>query len=195
MEEIRDLRVQKTYDALITAFCDLLNEKSFEEITVKKLCAHAKTKTATFYSHFSDKYDFFAFMAKELRSSFIADIESDPGRNAATYYTSLVSKGMDYLEQNKKLAISVKGSGILSGILQFMPDEIMDELRKNLFKNLESYEKLNHPDVLLQFMIGGMNQVTEWWFENRRNISKEDVSSDINKVISEMMGNESNQSV
>ena len=71
----------------------------------------------------------------------------------------------------------------------------MDELRKNLFKNLESYEKLNHPDVLLQFMIGGMNQVTEWWFENRRNISKDDVSSDINKVISEMMGNESNQSV
>ena len=75
------------------------------------------------------------------------------------------------------------------------PKPIMDELRKNLFKNLESYEKLNHPDVLLQFMIGGMNQVTEWWFENRRNISKDDVSSDINKVISEMMGNESNQSV
>ena len=134
MEEIRDLRVQKTYDALITAFCDLMNEKSFEEITVKKLCAHAKTKTATFYSHFSDKYDFFAFMAKELRSSFIADIESDPGRNAATYYTSLVSKGMDYLEQNKKLAISVKGSGILSGILQFMPDEIMVRVSKVILK-------------------------------------------------------------
>ena len=80
-------------------------------------------------------------------------------------------------------------------LIVMTPKPIMDELRKNLFKNLESYEKLNHPDVLLQFMIGGMNQVTEWWFENRRNISKDDVSSDINKVISEMMGNESNQSV
>ena len=93
-----------------------------------------KNKNCNFYSHFSDKYDFFAFMAKELRSSFIADIESDPGRNAATYYTSLVSKGMDYLEQNKKLAISVKGSGILSGILQFMPDEIMVRVSKVILK-------------------------------------------------------------
>lgn len=184
MEEKRDLRVQKTYDALIAAFQKLLAEKSFEEITVKELCSCAKTRTATFYTHFSDKYDFFSFMVKELRRSFAQDAElSYHKEDAPAYYTALARKGMDYLEHNDKLANSVKGNGMLSGMLQFMPDEITEELRRHLRRDYDGYEKLNDPDVLLQFLIGGLNQVTEWWFANRRSVRKDAVSSDVNAII------------
>ena len=184
MEEKRDLRVQKTYDALIAAFQELLAEKNFEEITVKELCARAKTRTATFYTHFSDKYDFFSFMVKELRRSFANDAELTYNKeDTSAYYTALVCKGMDYLEHNEKLANSVKGNGMLRGMLQFMPDEITEELRRHLHRDCDGYEKLNESDVLLQFLIGGMNQVTEWWFANRRSLRKDTVSSDVDTVI------------
>lgn len=184
MEEKRDLRVQKTYDALIAAFQKLLAEKSFEEITVKELCSCAKTRTATFYTHFSDKYDFFSFMVNELRMSFAKDAELTYNKDdAPAYYTAFVCKGMDYLEHNDKLANSVKGNGMLRGMLQFMPDEITEELRRHLRRDCDEYEKLNDPDVLLQFLIGGLSQVTEWWFANRRNLRKDAVSSDVNAVI------------
>ncbi len=53
-----DLRIQKTYAALTGAFIDLLQIKSFEQITVKELCDNAIVRTATFYNHFADKYAF-----------------------------------------------------------------------------------------------------------------------------------------
>lgn len=188
MEEKRDLRVQKTYDALIAAFQEMLSEKSFEEITVKELCARAKTRTATFYTHFSDKYDFFSFMVKELRRSFAKDAELTYNKeDTSAYYTALVCKGMDYLEHNEKLANSVKGNGMLRGMLQFMPDEITEELRRHLHRDCDGYEKLNESDVLLQFLIGGMNQVTEWWFANRRSLHKDAVSSDVDAIIKAML--------
>lgn len=188
MKEKRDLRVQKTYDALIASFQDLLGEKNFEEITVKELCTRAKTRTTTFYTHFSDKYDFFSFMVKELRRSFAKDAELTYNKeDASAYYTALICKGMDYLENNEKLANSVKGNGMLSGMLQFMPDEITEELRQHLRQDYDGYKKLNDPDVLLQFLIGGLNQVTEWWFANRRSLYKEVVSSDVDTVIREIL--------
>lgn len=188
MQEKRDLRVQKTYDALIAALQELLIEKNFEEITVKELCARAKTRTATFYTHFSDKYDFFSFMIKELRRSFVKDAELTYNKeDASAYYTALVCKGMDYLEHNEKLSNSIKGNGMLQGMLQFMPDEITEELRRHLHQDCDLYDKLKNPDVLLQFLIGGMNQVTEWWFANRKNLRKDAVSSDVGIVIKEIL--------
>ena len=62
MDKKLDLRTQKIYVALIKAFEELLQEKSFEEITINELCDQAQTRRATFYKHFSDKYDFFQFM-------------------------------------------------------------------------------------------------------------------------------------
>ncbi|NHX22198.1 TetR/AcrR family transcriptional regulator, partial [Escherichia coli] len=53
----QDLRVQKTHQALITSFSDLLQTKSFEQITVQDLCANANVRRSTFYRHFNDKYD------------------------------------------------------------------------------------------------------------------------------------------
>ena len=52
----QDLRVQK-HQALITSFSDLLQTKSFEQITVQDLCAKANVRRSTFYRHFNDKYD------------------------------------------------------------------------------------------------------------------------------------------
>lgn len=59
-----DLRVQKTYKALIENFEELLKEKEFENISVKELCDAAMIRRPTFYTHFIDKYDFLTFFIK-----------------------------------------------------------------------------------------------------------------------------------
>ncbi len=61
-----DLRIQKTYAALTGAFIDLLQIKSFEQITVKELCDNAIVRTATFYNHFADKYAFADFVIRDM---------------------------------------------------------------------------------------------------------------------------------
>lgn len=61
MEKKKDLRVQKTYRALMAAFEALMAEETFDDITVNELCARALIRRPTFYSHFEDKYDFLRF--------------------------------------------------------------------------------------------------------------------------------------
>ena len=52
----------------------LLNEKSFEQITVKDLCADCGASRQTFYNHFYDKYDLIVWICRkqceELWASF-----------------------------------------------------------------------------------------------------------------------------
>ena len=55
MEKKNDLRVQKTYRALMAAFEALMAEETFDDITVNELCARALIRRPTFYSHFEDK--------------------------------------------------------------------------------------------------------------------------------------------
>ena len=63
MEQL-DLRVQKTYKALVEAFERLLLEKEFESISVTEICDAAIIRRPTFYKHFLDKYDFITFFIK-----------------------------------------------------------------------------------------------------------------------------------
>ena len=70
MEKKIDFRVQRTYTLLTSAMMDLLKEKSFDEITVGELCERAMIRRATFYKHFADKFELFAFAIRELEQAF-----------------------------------------------------------------------------------------------------------------------------
>lgn len=73
MEKKLDFRVQRTYQMLMSALMSLLQEKSFDEITVGELCERAVIRRATFYKHFADKYELFTFSIRELQRHFSAE--------------------------------------------------------------------------------------------------------------------------
>ena len=77
MEQNLDLRIQKTYLSLKIAFASLMEEKRFEDITVNELCQRAMLRRTTFYKHFADKYEFFAFYIRELTDSFRDQLPPD----------------------------------------------------------------------------------------------------------------------
>jgi len=60
-----DPRVTRTRQLLVKAFNDLLNEKSFEAITVQDIADRATVNRATFYAHFDDKYALFDHVTQE----------------------------------------------------------------------------------------------------------------------------------
>jgi len=52
-----DLRVIKTLENIETTFLELLDKKSFSQITVAELISTCRISKGTFYYHYKDKYD------------------------------------------------------------------------------------------------------------------------------------------
>lgn len=63
-EEKVDLRVLRTRKLLVQAFDELANEKDLQAITVSDIAERAMVNRATFYAHFTDKYDLFAYLVQ-----------------------------------------------------------------------------------------------------------------------------------
>ncbi|HWT75545.1 MAG TPA: TetR/AcrR family transcriptional regulator [Mobilitalea sp.] len=54
---MEDKRVKKTKKTLKQTLITLLDEKPFEQISIKELCDLAEISRITFYTHYSDKYE------------------------------------------------------------------------------------------------------------------------------------------
>jgi len=52
-----DPRVKRTRKLLEQAFIELLDDKSFQDLTIQDITDRATVNRATFYAHFEDKYD------------------------------------------------------------------------------------------------------------------------------------------
>ncbi|MBW1606036.1 TetR/AcrR family transcriptional regulator [Lactobacillus sp. Sy-1] len=61
----QDIRIQKTYKALIDAFLDLQKKQSFNDISINDLCKRSNIGRATFYRHFKNKEDFIKFASEQ----------------------------------------------------------------------------------------------------------------------------------
>lgn len=180
-----DLRTQKTYKALILAFQELIQEKPFEKITVKELCNRAQTRTATFYNHFSDKYDFFSFMIKELRKerTNLAEIQYS-AEHPENYYIQLIQDGFNFIEEHARMVENIESDTLLTTIMQTVSDEITLNLKSHLEKDMitEKHKNIN-PDIMAQIFIGAMIQCSRWWLENRKTVKKEEVLFQLSEVV------------
>jgi AcrR family transcriptional regulator len=61
-----DPRVTRTRQLLLQAFMALMNEKSFQSITVQDITERATVNRVTFYAHFQDKYALLEYTIREM---------------------------------------------------------------------------------------------------------------------------------
>jgi AcrR family transcriptional regulator len=61
-----DPRVTRTRQLLLQAFRALMNEKSFQSITVQDITERATVNRVTFYAHFQDKYALLEYTIREM---------------------------------------------------------------------------------------------------------------------------------
>ncbi len=67
-----DPRVKRTRLLLEQAFIKLIEEKGFQAVTVQDITERAGVNRATFYAHFTDKYD---LLDKSIRKGFMEEID------------------------------------------------------------------------------------------------------------------------
>ncbi len=185
MEEKRDLRIQKTYNALCSAFLALLNEKKFEEITVNELCDRALVGRGTFYKHFADKYEFFGFMVKVIYHDYTSQVEAQGDANdPIVYYNHLIHAGLEFMEQNAGLVDSLESSSTFMLLQEIGSREVSEELVARLKMDEKAgYRFPADPELMAQLIQGALLQGVRWWLLHREQISKESMQRQLSSLM------------
>lgn len=192
MEAKTDLRIIKTHKALCESFAALIEKKKFEDITVGELCDLAMVRRATFYKHFADKYEFFAFFVQEIQESIITQYTIDTSNPPVTdrdYYLFIFHGAIEFLSTHMHLVSNILKSSVFPTLL----DIVSTEIQQNIFLYLTSESKSIpnpslsvSPHILSAFYVGGIIQILKYWLTNPDTVSKEMVCDEFDKILSDV---------
>lgn len=129
MEKQMDLRIQKTYLALHNAFTELMEEKSFDELTVNELCGRAMLRRTTFYKHFANKYEYFAFYIRETVSTLRDQLEPDVAAGETrAYFLHMCRELLRILHIHQRMVCNIKNSSMFPLLLSILLDQITEDI-------------------------------------------------------------------
>jgi AcrR family transcriptional regulator len=165
-----DLRVIKTYKALTDAFWQVLSEKKFEKFTVNELCERAMVRRPTFYKHFADKYEFFAFVVRAKQVEFDAQIRQHIDQSQPqSFYMGIIKHTLDFLNSNKKLVQTVLESNMLPTIMDILAKQITLDVTQKLKEDAQNgVAHPASPQVMAQFFTGALLYTVRWWITQKK---------------------------
>lgn len=180
----QDLRVQKTHQALITSFSDLLQTKSFEQITVQDLCANANVRRSTFYRHFNDKYDLLNHVVGTLidhfRKLYLPDINPD---NPRQFFEKLMRDVLTFIHDNKDIVRSVITLNFYGEIYTIFYEQIYKAVQKQIEFDRQSGQFYVDVTIYGEFLTGGILSVITNWIQHGQQQSIDKVTKEIVNMI------------
>ncbi|SDT54431.1 transcriptional regulator, TetR family [Paenibacillaceae bacterium GAS479] len=180
-----DLRVIRTKESIRNALVELINERSFEAITVKDITTRARINRGTFYAYYQDKFDLMTKceeelmfdMSKIIKQSFpsvIATLETGSQAIAPFSFTVLL---FEYLGINSAL---MKALLVQKGNFSFQA-RLKEFIWETLFgNNPDAFVKEENLLVPQQYLSSYMGSaiigVIQQWLESGRRESPEDMA-------------------
>ena len=161
---------ERTISAIGRTFLELLQEQSFEKITIKEICTRANYPRATFYNYFEDKYDLLEFYFFYLLNNLdLGDID----KNDFDVYAHF-DKLYDFLSQYQD---------VIKSILKFnkQDGDLISYSRRYLRQFLLSFMKefnIGNGDIPFELMSEyysiTLELIIKWTFIVEQPISKEE---------------------
>ena len=177
-----DLRIQKTYRSLLTAFTKLLEKHRYEDVSVAMLCDEAMIRRTTFYKHFADKSEFFSFFVDSLRVELVkygeakagelrvarsldGAVEDDPLAVNEQEGIAILQVLVDFLLEHAQLVDNILDSSMSGMMLLMIEDRVAEILRERHYAR----SKARGEDPLAfaaasEFAAGGIVRLFgKWW--------------------------------
>lgn len=174
-----DLRVQKTYLALIHAFQDLLKENEVEEISVTELCENAMIRQPTFYKHFLDKYDFLTFFIKDKMNHIfdqaLKELEMTGG-NQSHFFVLVFEQLLDQPDNILSLIFRLQMSSDIMIELKTVQEYGQKMLKEQLKDDETHVKSAIKEEYQAQIIMGITIQTVHWYKNHQEKVSREEVS-------------------
>lgn len=179
-----DLRIKKTYRALFNAFTELLEEHRFEDLTVAMLCDRAMIRRTTFYKHFRDKNDYFAFYVDELMSGLPQKRDDADGAEGVgdvrTLRHEVFDDAMNMILAHEQLMDNILASSMSGMLTGMICDRIARSIRERVMNVLA--EDALAPvslETTSEFVAGGIIRLFTIWWESGHDLERRPEIADV----------------
>ena len=171
-----DVRIKKTYARLLVGFLDLLSDKTFDNITVSEICDHSGVHRATFYKHFSDKYEFLTFCLKSLLSDInLSAITPDiTPENIKKSCNGFIKDVFGYINKYRKIFSTVFSSN-QSASFNYHLEAMITSFCFDKFRLVLQDIPEHKIELLANFYSGAVLGVIKWFVRQEENCALEDV--------------------
>jgi len=177
MEKELDLRIQKTYKNLTDALLELLQEKDFEKITVNELCERAMVRRATFYKHFADKYEFFAFVMRGHLQEFNQKYDQSREHQCLSgvrLYEEMVQHMFSLLDFRADVIRFVIDSSAFPTLFRIIAEQAFLDVKDKFQADEANGLQLSAPpDLVSAMFIGAMLNSAIWWIKQPKREDKD----------------------
>ncbi len=180
-----DLRVKRTKKALTEAFMKLMTEKAFEDITVNELCDEAGVRRATFYKHYTDKFDFLTAYICTLRDRFDSAVwKSDISAPPKEYYVAYAKRLVGFISENSTVIDNVLRSNMCPSLLAIILEQNYKDTCERLRASVEAGMRINASvDVTASMASGAVASAVYGWLKSGKNKPAEELADEIGEAV------------
>lgn len=172
-----DRRVQKTREAIFSAFSSLLARKRYSKITVQDIIDEANIGRSTFYSHFETKDDLLKALCSDIFDHiFSEDLISENTHDFSFANNDLKSKITHILYHLRDSKRDIKG--ILSCESRELFLSVIKTYLEQLFARFIINDSLDGipKEYVVNHMAGSFVESIKWWMQNDMAQSPEELT-------------------
>ena len=166
-EEHLDLRQRKTRKLLVEALAQLLEEKSFQELSVTDICRRAMVHRTTFYAHFNDKQELLRYLLLGVERRCVETcLPKDWSGEARDYFLTAARNVLDFFQSRRSLyrACLRSGADIDAHVLE---DQAAEDLVQLLSQpRFHTAFPDSDPRITARFYTGAMLSLLRWWLDS-----------------------------
>lgn len=182
-----DIRTERTRQALIGAMYALLEEYSWEEITVLKVCEKAGIKRATFYLHFKDIDQFLDFCHTKVFHDLFPPISQDaPPTTREDYVEGLFNSIFTFLLEHKTMLKTNIKKTKTSTLLDLMHTAIAGELNSRGKDIVTRGYTLHMPaPIICEYYAGAYMALIKYWLFSETEVTKDELIGYVKLLINQ----------
>ncbi len=158
-----DARVRRTRDRLGDALITLMQEKSFDDITVQEVLDRAEVSRSTFYTHYSDKDDLFMSDAEEFFEAISTALSVHGDRSDRV---APVMEFFQHVAENRKFVKALAAADMLDANLELARGYFARGIERRL-RELPRGRLIpaNERPALAFAHAGALLSLLRWWLD------------------------------
>ncbi len=180
-----DARIKKTKARLLSTFKAMLSEKRFEDIKINEICERANVRRATFYKHYTDKYDFLKFLVSSLRDDFDRKLNRKKYPDATSmYYVEYLHALVNFLVENELIVKNALNSAVLPSLVEVIKEQNYEDtcarLRESVKDGMQLYASV---EITASMLTGGIANTVLYWLNSEERMSVDELISEMSAMV------------